>query len=121
MQHTSLFDGKWSSLIRQLGQRVDLDQSARRLGALQRARKLQRAEQLLRLALLYGPGQMSLRQIAAVADEAGLPELSDKAVMGRLRRMGDWLAHLLGGLLAEQAGTADADATTLDLALVDGS
>jgi hypothetical protein len=121
MQHASLCDGKWSSLVRYLDQRVDLEVTARQFGALQRARKLQRAEQLLRLALLYGPGQMSLRQIAAQASDAGLPELSDKGVMGRLRRMGDWLAHLLAVLLAEQAGQEAASGETLDLALVDGS
>lgn len=84
-------------------------------------RKLRRAEELLRLALMYGPGQQSLRGTAALAPAAGLAELSDKGVMGRLRRMGDWLGHLLAVLLAEKAGGGVRAAEALDLALVDGS
>jgi len=45
---------------------VELEATARRYGALRRARKLKRAEQLLQLALIYGPGQQSLRSVAAV-------------------------------------------------------
>lgn len=121
MQRASLTDGKWSSLVQHLRARVDLDETARRFGALRRARKLRHAEQLLRLALMYGPGQMSLRHIAAVATDAGLPELSDKGVMGRLRRLDAWLAHLLAVLLAETAGGLGNTADALDIALVDGS
>ena len=84
-------------------------------------RKLRSAEQLLHLALMYGPGQQSLRSTAALAEDAGLPELSDKGVMGRLRHMGDWLAHLLTVLMAEKVGKPARAGETLSLALIDGS
>jgi hypothetical protein len=107
----------WSSLVRRISCAVDLEATARRFGALQRARKLRSGEALLRLALLYGPAGLSLRAAAAAACEAGLAEdLSDKAVLGRLRRMGDWLEHILECLLG-QVGPALGG----QLAIVDGS
>ena len=63
------------------------------------------AADLLRLALFYGPAGLSLQAAALAACEAGMTErLSDKAVLGRLRRMGDWLEHLLDRLLADLGG-----------------
>jgi hypothetical protein len=80
------------------------------------------ATDLLRLIFLYGPAHLSLRSTAAAADDAGLACLSDKAVLGRLRKSAAWLEHLLGCLLRDKQGLrADAADSTLDLALVDGS
>jgi|GEM_PF-2069732 len=121
MPPCSLLDGQWDSLVAYLSARLDLDLTARQFGALRRVRKLGSAEQLLRLAMIYGPGQMSLRSTTALAADAGLPELSDKGVMGRLRRMGDWLVHMLAVLMAERTGTGIAEADALNISLVDGS
>lgn len=75
------------------------------------------------MALLYGPGGLSLRGVAAVAGDAGIAPLSDKAVLGRLRGCGDWLALILQRLLAARRGVAavPADAVGLNLALVDST
>lgn len=101
---------------------VDLESTAREFRALQRARKVKTGEALLRLALMYGPGGQSLQSAAGLAGDAGIAELSDKAVEGRLRKLGDWLAHILSVLLAEARGAATpAGAGDLELALVDGS
>lgn len=73
--------------------------------------------------MFYGPGRLSLREAAAAAGFAGIAELSDKAVLGRLRRCGDWLDLILRTLLAARrsdvarAGPSDG----LRLALVDGT
>ena len=110
-------DGHWQSVVDRIGGVVDLDATARRLGALRRARKLRTAADLLRLALFYGPAGLSLRSAAQAACEAGLTaRLSDKAVLGRLRRMGDWLEHILERLLADVG-----DRLGGSLALVDGT
>jgi hypothetical protein len=115
-------DGRWLSVARQISSVVDLEATAREYKALQRARKIKTAEALLRLALIYGPGGHSLRSAAALAGDAGIAELSDKAVEGRLRKMGDWLAHILLELLAAQRGAPlRPDAGDLELVLVDGS
>lgn len=117
MSRTFSPDGRWRSVLDRVGAAVDLEATARRFGVLQRARKLRSASDLLRLALFYGPGGLSLRAAAQAACEAGLSEsLSDKAVLGRLRRMGDWLEHLLDRLLADLG-----DRLGGRLALVDGT
>jgi hypothetical protein len=116
----SLHDGQWSSIVSRLSEVADLEATARSFGALQRVRKVRRAEDLLRLALMYGPGHLSLRTTAAVAGDAAIVGLSDKGVLGRLRKMGDWLEHLLQRLLEQRRGLAFGTAA-LNLALVDGS
>jgi hypothetical protein len=122
MQTVSLLDGRWSSVLARVSAVVDLDATAREFKALQRVGKIRHGSEILRLALMYGPGQSSLRTTAAQAPDAGLPDLSDKAVEGRLRQAGDWLAHVLQRLLADRQGTCEAsEAGALNLALVDGS
>ncbi|MBR0684272.1 transposase [Roseomonas eburnea] len=117
MTRRHLCDARWSSLLRHVSGLVDLDGTARRFGAVQRVRRLGRAEDLLRLALLYGPGGLSLRGSAEAACALGMAEtLSGKAVLGRLRRMGDWLDHILRALL-DDIGVALGG----ELALVDGT
>ena len=117
MQRTFSPDGRWRSVVSRVAEAVDLETTARRFGALRRVRKFRSASDLLWLALFYGPAGLLLRSAALAACEAGVAaSLSDKAVLGRLRLMGDWLAHILEQLLAgigQQLGG--------DLALVDGT
>jgi hypothetical protein len=128
----SLLSGDWASIVAVIGEVVDLEATARQFKALQRRRKIRSAAGLLRLAMIWGPGRQSLREAAALAGDCGIADLSDKAVEGRLRKMGDWLEHLLSRLLARRLPPADAlpaDALPaeaaidggLDLSLVDGS
>jgi Transposase DDE domain len=119
---TSLLSGTWTALVATVASAVDLESTARQFKALQRKRKIQTAEALLRLALMWGPGRQSFREAAALAGDAGIAELSDKAVEGRLRKMGDWLAHIVTMLLTQRLGSpALASGDTLELSLVDGS
>ena len=118
----SLLSGTWTATVATVAQSVDLEATARQFGALRRKRKIRTAEALLRLALMWGPGRQSFRAAAALAGDAGIAELSDKAVEGRLREMGDWLSHILAALLADrldQPGATSGD--ELELSLVDGS
>jgi hypothetical protein len=122
MGASSLQDGTWSSVLVRLSEVADLAATARRFGAFARARKVKTPQDLLRLAFLYGPARLSLRLTAAMADEAGIASLSDKAVLGRLRKAGPWLEHLLLCLMADkQMIPAGACGEGLNLALVDGS
>ena len=119
---SSLLSGRWTGLIAIVSSSVDLEATARQFKALQRKRKIQTAEALLRLALMWGPGRQSFRAAAALAGDAGIAELSDKAVEGRLRKMGDWLAHMLAALLADRLGqSASGSSDRLEVSLVDGS
>jgi Transposase DDE domain len=91
-------------LLSRLGGEEALVASARAHGAFRRARAVKSAIDLLRLALMYGPGGLSLRTAAAVAAEGGLCDLSDVALLKRLRRAAAWLE----ALCAEQIGLAGA-------------
>jgi hypothetical protein len=118
----SLLSGTWTAIAATLASALDLEATARQFKALQRKRKIQTAEALLRLALMWAAGRQSFRVAAALAGDGGIADLSDKAVEGRLREMGDWLAHILATLLTERLGEpALASSDTLRLSLVDGS
>jgi len=78
------------------------------------------AEALLHLALLYGPGGLSLRSAASYATEAGLADLCDVSLLERLRNAGAFLGEVLAPLLAHRRGEAPTDGR-LRLSLVDGS
>ena len=117
-----LLSGTWASVAARVAAVVDLEFTARRFKALQRIRKVRSAEALLRLALIWGPGRQSLREAAALAADAGIADMSDKAVEGRLRKMGGWLEHILAALLTDRIGqTVLTSADGIKLSLVDGS
>jgi hypothetical protein len=95
---------RWTDLINRLPPDLDLQQSARASGALQRRRKVSDAATLLRLALAHGPGSLSLRSAAAWAGLTGVAQLSDVALRRRIRGAADWLGQIAGALLAQRSG-----------------
>jgi hypothetical protein len=122
MQRASLQDGDWESIISRISEVVDLEATARELGAIKRLRNIKSASDLLRLLMMYGPGGQSMASAAALAGDSGIAMLSDKAVEGRLRKSAPWLEHILVQLLAQLDGVPGAPAcATLELGLVDGS
>ena len=112
-------DHDWSDLRDRLRAVLDLETSARDTGAFTRKRALKDAEDLLRLALAYSPGGLSLRDVACWAETAGIGSLSDVAVLGRLRSAGTWLERIIGRLL--EVGTSEKAASKLPLILIDGT
>jgi hypothetical protein len=96
-------EAQWPDLVAAVSAAIDLEATARTSGALVRRREIRSAEALLRLALAYGPGGLSLRAAAAWAGASGLAELSDTAVMKRLRRAAPWLGEVAGALLRRAA------------------
>ena len=58
---------------------------------------------VLRLVLAYCLGHWGLRSATAWAAATGFADLSNPALLYRLRRCGDWLALLVGHLLALRA------------------
>lgn len=62
---------------------------------------------MLRLALIYGATDLSLRGTAAWAEAAGLASLSDVALLGRLQAASAWMGELTSALMtAAQGGGA---------------
>jgi hypothetical protein len=69
-----------------------------------RPRGVRSAEALLRLALVYANTPLSLRGTAAWAAAAGVAEISDVALLRRLRQAETWLGSILAALLGEAMG-----------------
>src|SRR5215212_4147434 len=105
---SSSLEAQWPDLVAAVSAAIDLEATARTSGALIRRREIRSAETLLRLALAYGPGGLSLRTAAAWAGISGLADLSDTAVMKRLRQAADWLGEIAGALLRGAAAAASA-------------
>ncbi len=127
MQNASKLDSQWRHLMSQVSGVIDLDTSALASKALIRRREINSAETLFRLALAYGPGGLSLRSAAAWAGATGLANLSDTAVMNRLRGAADWLGEIAGALLRRSrsqrpyAPSATVALPARRLRIVDGS
>ncbi|MDX2224080.1 MAG: IS4 family transposase [Rhodospirillaceae bacterium] len=107
MKHKPHADG-WQLLLARVSKAIDLEASCRASGALVRKRHIQDASTLLRLALAYGPGGLSLRETACWACAQKIADISDVGLMYRLRDAADWLGEIAGRLLARRSrcGTA---------------
>jgi len=70
--------------------------------ALSRRREIVSAADYLRLCMAYSVCDMSLRQTAAWASASGLAELSDVAVLKRLRAASGWLGSVIAEWLCER-------------------
>ena len=71
-----------------------LEASARDTKAFLRARAIENAVDLLRMILAYCLGERGLRRTAAWANAIGLVDMSNVALLYRLRQCGDWLADV---------------------------
>ena len=71
-------------------------------GALKGLRKDRSPDALLRTLLLHLACGHSLRETVARARMSGLADLSDVALLKRLRKSGDWLRALCVALFREQ-------------------
>ena len=100
MTNESLLNEDWSSVVTQLGGAEALDATARETKAFTRKREIANAVDLLRLILAYCLGKGGLRLTAAWAASVGLADISNVAVLNRLRQSGEWLALLIGRILA---------------------
>jgi hypothetical protein len=120
MQNASELGSQWQHLVSQVSAVIDLDASARACRALVRRREIRSGEMLLRLALAYGPGGLSLRSAATWAGVAGLADLSDTAVMNRLRGAADWLGEIAGALLKRSAASPPAEWPVANAPATDG-
>lgn len=120
MRAASKLLNDWPGLIGHISLLMDVEASAREHRALLRRRGVRSAGALLHLALLYGPGGLSLRGVASFATTAGIADLCDVSLLDRLRNSGDYLADVLDHLLAHGRGDAHLGGR-LQLSLVDGS
>jgi hypothetical protein len=106
MTHESLLNSDWASVVARLGGAETLNRTARETKAFVRPREISNAVDLLRLILAYCLGERGLRLTAAWATSIGLVDISCVALLYRLRQCGDWLALLVGQVLAAAAPKA---------------
>ena len=92
---------------------IDWQQMARRCGVIERLRGIPSSEVLLRMILLHVATGHSLRETVVEAKLATWADISDVALLKRLRQSEDWLRSLCmellkenGGLLVNQTGLA---------------
>jgi hypothetical protein len=91
-----------------------------RTKAVKGLRKAKGAGPLLRTLLLHVGCGYSLRETAVRAKQAGLGELSDVAVLKRLRKSREWLYELCQGLFAER-GLSSPACPGLSMRVVDAT
>jgi hypothetical protein len=77
----------------------DLETTAKQHGAFRRVRGVKDATTLLRLLFLHVVSGLSLRSTVARAAASGIAEISDVAMLKRLRSSGEWLVELCKQLL----------------------
>jgi hypothetical protein len=118
MAHESLLNDLWQSALVRLGGAASVEASAREMGAFTRARGVVCAADLLRLVLAYCLGGVGLRSTSAWAASVGLADLSNVALLKRLRKCGPWMEHLTGLLLG---GGAEPAAQGRRIRLADGT
>src|SRR5467141_112991 len=106
MTRESLVNQDWKSVVARLGGAAMLMSGARETNAFLRPRVITNAVDLLRIVLAYCLGERGLRSTAAWATSVGLVDISSVALLYRLRQCGDWLALLVGQVLADGAPRA---------------
>ncbi len=96
---------------------------AKELGALRRCRKVNDAGTLLRVLLIHLAEGCSLRETSARVRRGGIADLSDVAIMDRLRQAGDWFCwineQLVSMWIPRQPGAVFGD--RWNVRLVDGT
>src|SRR5208283_4679382 len=103
----SLSGDQFSELLRRLPPDIDLDALARQTKAIERKRKVGSGANLLRLALVRGPGGLSLSETAAWATMLGFAQMSDPGVKYRLDKAVAFLDAVLSCQLeAKSAGAS---------------
>ena len=96
-----ILNEEWSVIARFLPQ--GWQDLARSTGAMKRARQVRSPDVMLRLAFLYAASGLSLQQAAARASVTGLAQLSDVALMKRMRNAETWLQALAASVFEDSA------------------
>lgn len=98
-------------------------EKAKELGALRRCRKIKDAETLLRVLLIHLSEGCSLRETAVRAKAGGILDVSDVAIMDRLKASGEWFrwmnTRLMERWIARQPATVFGE--KWNVVLVDGT
>jgi hypothetical protein len=101
MEHSTVErDGDWALLLRQVPEGWETQAVLR--GAVERFRRFRCAGDLLRTLLMHVGEGYSLRETAVRASQSGLAQVSDVAVLGRMRQAAGWFQWMCTRLLEER-------------------
>lgn len=114
-------DRDWHVITRMLP--ADWENKARQLGAVRRLRGFASVEALLRVLLIHLADGCSLRETAVRARAGDLAQVSDVALLKRLRQCGPWFQWMIQQMTASLSLAMDADDVLADktVRLIDGS
>jgi hypothetical protein len=112
-------DEDWKLLLNLLP--TGWEQQAVLSGASQRLRGFGTTSDLLRTLLLHVGKGYSLRETVVRAKAAGLAEVSDVALMKRLRKAEEWLRRLCASLLQESGWEMPAEERGYNVRALDGT
>lgn len=115
---TSEIDSQWAVVMQFLPK--GWQDAAWTYGAITRLRAIRSPEELLRLIFAYAWNDWSLRTTAAWARRIGLADISDVAVLKRLRHASAWLGFILDQWFRSQ-GIGTTLKSRFRLVLTDGS
>ena len=118
-EQSVLIDASWNDVLRWLP--PDLDQMAKDEFGFRRRGSFKSAANLLRLALAYAVSDLSLRSTAAWLTTRGHGDISDVAVLGRLRRAQTFLARTLAPLLAMRVQPIPCPNVPYNVRMLDGT
>src|ERR1700736_3085826 len=94
MQTSSLHEDDWEYVRTLLP--ADLEESARRTGALVRCRNIPDAASFMRMALAYAVSDLSLKDVAAWASALQVAQMTGPGLFYRLREAEQWVEEVLG-------------------------
>jgi hypothetical protein len=118
---TNIKDSGWHQVLERLGKSLDLEATAYKYGAIQRSRKVRNAADLLRIIFAYCGCQMSLRGTAMWSTLQEISNVSDVAVLKRIRNSLPWLQHILSVLLHERSGIMPSSDIERQIFLIDAT
>src|ERR1700687_1833990 len=98
-----LLTSLWATTVARLGGASAIAALALETKAFVRPRGIKSAVDLLRFVLAYSCCAVGLRSTCAWAAAAGLADISNVALLGRLRNCAAWMEGLVGVLLADGA------------------
>ena len=102
----SLLNADWQATVDKLGGPAYLLATARETNAFRRGRVIDDVTVLLRLILAYCLGEQGLRLTTVWAAASGLVNISNVALLYRLKQSDAWLERLVGQLLAHHSAPA---------------
>jgi hypothetical protein len=102
---------------------VGWQSKVKELGALQRVRKFESVETLLRILLIHLADGCSLRETAVRAKQGNIASISDVALLKRLKASGEWFRWMAAGVMERWLDKEPAAifAQNLRMRIIDGT